>query len=448
MFLIMYSGLTCAAAAVPNWYAPSNVWYPSCDVRRPWGCHVPQPSQSYLLCTCAPIADVVAYVAPPTPTSMPVESLLRFQVPSTPPVGASLPTSSPVFVPLTPSSVPNYAPSNPPVNPTSVGSSYPSSSSPMSLPTVGTTTVPFNSAVASPSAGPSVVPSIAPSSSPVSAPSFGSTNCPTAVPSSGPVYQPTVSATLKPSTGPSIIPSAASSSFKPTSSPMALPTIGTTFVPSGRPNTVPTATISSSPSLPSPSVRPSKFPPTVKPTAIPIAPSTKPTNTPIAPSYKPTKSPVTKRRQLAVEGVHIESGSGSSNNVHNPTVKATRTPTAVSSLPPITLNPPGEFVNPTCLAQLSTDQAQPSQFCTQNQLNDTCTTIIPNRPFGARNGSCAIHCQRHGLQCMKAYNNWGCVSTQDIPCHTISTSYSLVCSSEDLTNNIDPNFHNSNSCLY
>ena len=76
------------AAAVPEWWYPQQVWRPQCTVRRQWSCTEPQPSETHLLCTCAPATTSKAQGTSPTtaparePTASPTVKVLVKKPPS------------------------------------------------------------------------------------------------------------------------------------------------------------------------------------------------------------------------------------------------------------------------------------------------------------------------------------------------------------------------------
>ena len=204
------------------------------------------------------------------------------------------------------------------------------------------------------------------------------------------------------------------------------------------PATIPTAYPAGSPSagiVVPPTSGPSPRPlPTVKPTNIPIAPSYKPTNIPIAPTYRPfkptinptTAKPKPSKRLLRAESTNTKDSS--TNIISNVVSSGKQTPTPPPSQSPVIINPPGKYVASSCLQQLSGDDYQPQQFCLQDLVQNTCTVQASLRPNNAAKGSCADHCQRHGLQCLSAYtNDWGgCVGLRSISCTEERTDWSAV----------------------
>mmetsp|Transcript_18586 Transcript_18586/g.25678 ORF Transcript_18586/g.25678 Transcript_18586/m.25678 type:complete len:1413 (+) Transcript_18586:58-4296(+) len=101
-----FPGLTCVAAAVPEWFNPRQSWTAQCVVRRQWSCTAPQPSENQMLCTCAPVTNSNTNGQTVIPTSPPVRvptvsPTVKYVVQSPSRLPTATPIISPTAVPTT-----------------------------------------------------------------------------------------------------------------------------------------------------------------------------------------------------------------------------------------------------------------------------------------------------------------------------------------------------------
>jgi len=113
-----------------------------------------------------------------------------------------------------------------------------------------------------------------------------------------------------------------------------------------------------------------------------------------------------------------------------PTFRPTLVPTTIPTKSPISLNSNNKFVSTSCLKlMVSTDLYPPLQLCRQNLQRDSCTVIAPMYSMGgSSNRTCSTYCQSRGLQCVSAFDNWGCYQQTQRACNaTLTNYYSALC---------------------
>lgn len=85
-----------------------------------------------------------------------------------------------------------------------------------------------------------------------------------------------------------------------------------------------------------------------------------------------------------------------------------------------------EHTNPlsnACAKQLLPSSNPPRKFCGQDMEEDTCTTVSYLRNY--ENDTCDSYCLDHGLECVAAWDDSGCVGFKEYSCDDAASSYML-----------------------
>lgn len=107
-----------------------------------------------------------------------------------------------------------------------------------------------------------------------------------------------------------------------------------------------------------------------------------------------------------------------------PTIKPSKLPTTFPTKSLFSINSNNKFVSTACLRIMSQkDPNPPLQFCRQNLQRDSCTVVAHMDNEAPANQSCSAYCQTKGLQCLSAFDSWGCSQQTQRSCDTTLTNY-------------------------
>ena len=119
-----------------------------------------------------------------------------------------------------------------------------------------------------------------------------------------------------------------------------------------------------------------------------------------------------------------------------PTFAPSAVPTFVPTLSPVVINPTNSYISTACLKILNPILSYSTAYLplylplSNQDLNaDTCTVVAIVASLGGNvNRTCSNYCQKHGLTCIGAFDNYGYTSSTQRLCNTtLNNYYSAVC---------------------